>query len=45
VPNRSPAAARERLAALQRGIDKGRAATRQTARSGEDKEAQPGTPD
>jgi signal transduction histidine kinase len=45
VPNRSAAAARERLASLQRGIDKGRAATRQAARPGEDKEARPGTPD
>ena len=45
VPNRSPAAARERLAALQRGVDKGRAAARQTARPGEDEEAQPGSPD
>jgi len=45
LPSRSPAAARERLAALQRGIDKGRAATRQAALSGEDEEAQPGPPD
>ena len=45
VPNRSPAAARERLTALQRGVDKGRAAARQAANPGEDEEAQPGTPD
>ena len=45
MPNRSPAAARDRLAALQRGVDKGRAATRQVAGAGEDQEAQPGSPD
>ena len=45
VPNRSPAAARERLAALKRGVEKGRATTRQTASPGADEEAQPGSPD
>jgi signal transduction histidine kinase len=43
MPNRSPAAARERLAALQRGAGQGRAATRQTSASGEDEDAQPST--
>jgi signal transduction histidine kinase len=43
MPNRSPAAARDRLASLQRGIDKGRAATGQVASPGEDEEAQPGS--
>jgi signal transduction histidine kinase len=45
VPNRSPAAARERLASLRRGVDKGRAATRQAASPGDDEEARPGSPD
>ena len=45
VPNRSPAAARERLAALKRGVEKGRAATRQTASPAADEEARPGSPD
>jgi hypothetical protein len=44
MPNRSPAAARERLAALQRGVDKGRAATGRAASPDEDEEAQPGSP-
>ena len=38
MPNRSPAAARDRLAALKRGVDKGRAATRQAENPGEDEE-------
>ena len=45
LPNRSPAAARDRLAALKRGVDKGRAATRQAENPGEDEEARPGSPD
>jgi signal transduction histidine kinase len=45
MPSRSPAAARERLASLQRGVDKGRAAAGQLATSGEDEKAQPGSPD
>ena len=45
IPSRSPAAARERLASLQRGVDKGRAATRQAASPGQDEEIQPGTAD
>jgi len=50
MPNRSPAAARERLATLQRGIDKGRAATGQAATGqaaspGQDEETQPGSPE
>ena len=45
MPNRSPAAARDRLAALKRGVDKGRAATRQAANPGEDEEARPGSAD
>jgi signal transduction histidine kinase len=45
MPNRSPAAARDRLAALKRGVDKGRAATRQAESPGEDEEARPGSPD
>ena len=45
VVNRSPAAARERLAALRRGVDKGRAATRQSASPGDDEETRPGPPD
>ena len=44
LPTRSPAAARERLAALQRGVDKGRAATGRAATPDEDEEAQPGSP-
>ena len=44
MPRRSPAAARERLAALQRGVDKGRAVTGQMASPGEDEEAKPGSP-
>jgi hypothetical protein len=45
VPNRSPAEARERLAALQRGVDKGRAAARQAASPGNNEETQPGAAD
>jgi signal transduction histidine kinase len=45
MPTRSPAAARERLAALQRGVDKGRAATGRAASPDQDEEAQPGSPD
>lgn len=45
MPSRSPAAARERLAALQRGVDKGRAAAGQMASPGEDEEVKPGSPD
>ncbi|HWN00687.1 MAG TPA: ATP-binding protein, partial [Streptosporangiaceae bacterium] len=45
APNRSPAAARERFAALKRGVEKGRATTRQTASPGADEEARPGSPD
>jgi len=45
MPTRSPAAARERLASLQRGVDKGRAATGQVASPGEDETAQPGSSD
>ena len=45
MPNRSPAAARDRLAALKRGVDKGRAATRQAESPGEDEEGRPGSPD
>ena len=45
MPTRSPTAARERLAALQRGVDKGRAATGQTASPGEGEEAKPGSSD
>jgi hypothetical protein len=45
MPNRSPAAARDRLAALKRGVDKGRAATRQAANPSEDEEARPGSAD
>ena len=45
MPNRSPAAARDRLAALKRGVDHGRAATRQAESPGEDEEARPGSPD
>ena len=45
APHRSAAAARERLAGLQRGVDKGRAAARQAASPGEDEEAQTGMPD
>jgi signal transduction histidine kinase len=45
MPNRSPAAARDRLAALKRGVDKGRAATRQAENPGEDEQARPGSPD
>ena len=45
MPNRSPAAARDRLAALKRGVDKGRAATRQAENPGEDEEGRPGSPD
>ena len=44
MPSRSPMAARERLAALQRGVNKGRAATGQMAGPGEDKEAEPSSP-
>jgi len=43
MPNRSPAAARDRLAALKRGVDKGRAATRQAENPGEDEETRPGS--
>ena len=45
MPNRSPAAARDRLAALKRGVDQGRAATRQAEGAGQDEEARPGSPD
>jgi signal transduction histidine kinase len=45
MPNRSPAAARDRLAALKRGVDKGRAATRQADNPGEDEETRPGSAD
>jgi hypothetical protein len=45
MPNRSPAAARDRLAALKRGVDKGRAATRQAENPGEDEDARPGPAD
>ena len=45
MPNRSPAAARERLAALQRGVGKGRAAAEQAASPGGDDKAQPGSAD
>ena len=45
MPNRSPAAARDRLAALKRGVDKGRAVTRQAEGPGGDEEARPGSPD
>jgi hypothetical protein len=45
VPNRSPAAARERLASLRRGVDKGRAATKRAASPGDDEETRPGSPD
>ena len=45
MPTRSPTAARARLAALQRGVDKGRAAIGQTASPGEDDEARPDSPD
>jgi signal transduction histidine kinase len=45
MPNRSPAAARDRLAALKRGVDKGRAATRQAENPGEDEETRPGSTD
>ena len=45
MPNRSPAAARDRLAALKRGVDKGRAATRQAENPGEDEETRPGSAD
>jgi len=45
MPNRSPAAARDRLAALKRGVDKGRAATRQAENPGEDEEVRPGSAD
>jgi signal transduction histidine kinase len=45
MPKRSPAAARDRLAALKRGVDKGRAATRQAEGPGQDEEARPGSPD
>ena len=45
MPTRSPTAARERLAALQRGVDKGRAATGQLASPGEDEDAEPGSAD
>ncbi len=45
APNRSAAAARERLAGLQRGVDKGRAAARQAESPAEDEEAQTGMPD
>ena len=45
MPTRSPAAARDRLAALKRGVEKGRAATRQAENPGEDTEARPGSPD
>ena len=45
MPNRSPAAARDRLAALKRGVDKGRAATRQAENPGEDEDARPGSAD
>ena len=43
MPSRSPAAARDRLAALKRGVDKGRAATRQAENPGEDEETRPGS--
>lgn len=43
-PSRSPAAAQERLAALQRGTDKGRSVTRQAAGPGENDETPPGAP-
>jgi hypothetical protein len=43
--SRSPAAARERFAALRRGVDKGRAATRQAASPGDDEETRPGSPE
>jgi len=45
LPTRSPAAARERLASLQRGVDKGRAATGHVVSPAEDEKAQPGSPD
>jgi len=45
MPNRSPAAARDRLAALKRGVDKGRAATRQAENPGEDEDARTGSAD
>ena len=45
MPSRSPAAARDRLAALKRGVDKGRAATRQAENPGEDEETRPGSAD
>jgi signal transduction histidine kinase len=45
MPNRSPAAARDRLAALKRGVDKGRAATRQAENPGEAEETRPGSTD
>jgi signal transduction histidine kinase len=44
MPNRSPAAARDRLAALQRGVAKGRAATTQAENPGEDSGPRPGPP-
>jgi signal transduction histidine kinase len=40
-PSRSPSAAQERLAALQRGTDKGRSVTRQTVSPAENDETQP----
>jgi hypothetical protein len=39
VPNRSAAAARDRLAGFQRGVSKGRAVARETAYSGEDSDS------
>ena len=45
APSRSAAAARERFAALKRGVDKGRAVTRQATSPGDDEEARPGSPD
>ncbi len=44
LPSRSAAAAQERLAALQRGTDKGRSVARHAAVPGENDETQPGPP-
>jgi signal transduction histidine kinase len=43
LPSRSPAAAQERLAALQRGTDKARSVTRHAAGPAENDDKQPGT--
>jgi signal transduction histidine kinase len=43
LPSRSPAAAQERLAALQRGTDKARSVTRHAAGPAENDDTQPGT--